>query len=72
VWKKADIRGHHETVLYSNEALCLRKMGDVEKSKEACKEGLTQYTAKRIKDKLQFNLDECEKVVAEPTEEHMA
>jgi len=47
-------------------------MGDVEKSKEACKEGLTQYTAKRIKDKLQFNLDECEKVVAEPTEEHMA
>jgi len=72
VWKKADIRGHHEAVLYSNEALCLRKMGDIEKSKEACKEGLTHYTTKRIKDKLQFNLDECEKVVAEPTEEQMA
>merc|ERR1711881_552923 len=28
IWEKADIRGHHVAVLWNNEALCHRQMGD--------------------------------------------
>lgn len=72
VWEKADIRGHHTAVLWSNEALCRRKMGEVDKAKEACNQGLTHYTTSKIREKLQFNLVECDKIVPEPTPEQRA
>merc|ERR1712146_675028 len=69
---KADVRGHHLAVLWNNEALCRRNMGDYEGSKAACKEGLTHYTTPEIRKKLEHNLTEAEKPPPEPTEEEKA
>lgn len=69
VWAKADVRGHHLAVLYNNEALCRRTMGDLEGSRKACEEGLTHYTSPQIRAKLEHNLVECGKPLPQPTEE---
>lgn len=52
IWQKADIRGHHSAVLWSNEATCHRKLEDWVQCKAACEEGLTHYCAQNIRTKL--------------------
>merc|ERR1719221_2254281 len=59
-------------VLWNNEALCRRNMGDLEGSRAACNEGLTHYTTPEIRKKLEHNLAECNKPPPEPTEEEKA
>jgi len=63
------VQGHHMAVLWSNEALCRRRMRDLESSKVACNEGLKLHTSDEIRKKLQLNLEECAKPLPEPTEE---
>merc|ERR1712110_966370 len=69
IWEKADVRGHHMAVLWNNEALCRRRMGDLDGSRAACNEGLTHYTTPAIRAKLENNLAECDKPIPEPSEE---
>lgn len=69
IWDKTGVHGHHVAVLWNNEALCRRKMRDVEGSRNACNEGLKLFAASDIRDKLQFNLAESEKPLPELTEE---
>lgn len=71
IWEKAEVRGHHTAVLWNNEATCRRNTGDLEGCKAACREGMTHYASKAIRDKLQFNLTEAEKPPPEPTEEEV-
>merc|ERR1712045_106948 len=68
-WAMAGVQGHHVAVLWNNEALCRRRMRDIEGSKVACQEGLKLYTTDEIRKKLQFNLEECAKPLPELTEE---
>merc|ERR1712150_94640 len=72
IWEKADVRGHHMAVLWSNEATCRRSMNDFDGSRKACEEGLTHYTTAKIREKLQASLEECDKPRPEPTEEEKA
>jgi len=66
---KAGVHGHHLAVLWNNEALCRRKMRDVEGSRNACNEGLKLFATPDIRKKLEHNLTECDKPLPEPTEE---
>ncbi|CAE7448569.1 INVS, partial [Symbiodinium pilosum] len=61
IWKKADVSGHHVAVLWSNEAICLRGMEDMEGAVKASSEGLKLYTTQEIRKKLEFNLEEAKK-----------
>jgi len=70
-WQKADVRGHHRAVLYNNEALCRRQMGDLPGAIKACEEGLTHYTTPQIKTKLEHNLAEAKKGPKEPSPEEV-
>lgn len=66
----ADIGGHHVASLWSNEAICRKKMGDAEGCRTACEEGLRifeceepgkkLYCSDSIRKKLEFNLAEPE------------
>jgi len=69
IWQKADVRGHHMAVLWNNEALCRRNMGDLDGSAKACHEGLTHYTTPQIRAKLEHNLAESAKPPQEATPE---
>eukprot|EP00933_Yihiella_yeosuensis_P025435 TRINITY_DN19759_c0_g1_i1.p1 TRINITY_DN19759_c0_g1~~TRINITY_DN19759_c0_g1_i1.p1 ORF type:complete len:253 (+),score=76.28 TRINITY_DN19759_c0_g1_i1:68-826(+) len=69
IWEKADVRGHHMAVLWNNEATARRHMGDIEGCRAAVEEGITHYTTKQIRDKLQNNLTECGKPPPVKTEE---
>jgi len=69
IWDTAGVQGHHVAVLWNNEALCRRKMRDVEGSRNACNEGLKFFTTSDIRGKLEFNLAECDKPLPELTEE---
>lgn len=60
IWEKADIRGHHTAVLWSNAATCYKKCGDVDKCRNACEEGLKHYSAASIRAKLETTLKECD------------
>jgi len=72
VWQKADVRGHHLAVLWNNEALCCRQMGDLDGARNACNEGLSHFTTPQIRTKLEHNLVEAGKAPQEPTKEEVA
>lgn len=57
VWVKADIRGHHTAVLWSNSARCFWKEGKWDECTHACEKGLAHYCSKDIKKKLEDCLD---------------
>mmetsp|Transcript_49152 Transcript_49152/g.113904 ORF Transcript_49152/g.113904 Transcript_49152/m.113904 type:complete len:461 (-) Transcript_49152:99-1481(-) len=61
IWDKADIRGHHSAVLWSNEAMCHRKTEDWAQCRQACEQGLSHFCMEGIRTKLQ----ECLKDAAE-------
>mmetsp|Transcript_83398 Transcript_83398/g.241345 ORF Transcript_83398/g.241345 Transcript_83398/m.241345 type:complete len:461 (-) Transcript_83398:46-1428(-) len=52
----AGLSGHHLAVLWSNEANCRKKMGDIEGCRAACEAGLAQPCAATIRAKLEFHL----------------
>ncbi|CAJ1419377.1 unnamed protein product [Effrenium voratum] len=60
-WEKADVRGHHVAVLWSNEAVCRRQMGDLQGAIKACEEGRQHFTTPQIQQKLDHNLAEAKK-----------
>lgn len=70
-WEKAEVVGHHSAVLWNNEALCRRTMGDDEGAKAACRAGLALFALPTIKAKLEHNLAESEKVKIAPTPEEI-
>lgn len=59
--EKEAISGHHMAVLWSNEAMCCKKMGDADRCRTACKTGLGLFSLKSVKDKLEHNLAECDR-----------
>jgi len=65
----AGVEGHHQAVLWSNEAICHLKTGDYERCQFACKKGLTHFTTDKVREKLQTNLEKSEKIPDPPTEE---
>lgn len=60
IWGKADIRGHHIAVLWSNSAACFKKIGDAEQCKNASEKGLEHFCTTPIRFKLEASLKECE------------
>jgi len=50
------ITGHHVAVLWSNEAICCKQMGDSAGCKQACDEGLKHFCLPSVKAKLEKNL----------------
>lgn len=69
IWEAADVRGHHVAVLWSNEAQCLLKLGEWDRARCACEEGLTHYCTPQIKKKLEERLQEAETAEEEGREQ---
>jgi len=59
ILEKADIRGHHMAVLWSNEATCFKKTESWEKCRHACEQGLTHYCTASIRKKITECLKEA-------------
>lgn len=55
------IAGHHVAVMWSNEAMCCKKMGDLERCRRACEEGLKCICSASVRAKLDCNLAACSK-----------
>jgi hypothetical protein len=53
---EAGIDGHHLAALWSNDANCRKKMGDIEGCRTSCNEGLKVKCTTQIREKLQFHL----------------
>lgn len=68
-WEKAEVQGHHVASLWSNEAICRIRMGDMAGAMAACNEGMQLYTLPKIREKLEHNLTEAKKGPKEPTPE---
>lgn len=68
IWEASDVRGHHVAVLFSNEAQCLLKIGEWDRARCACEEGLTHYCTPHIKTRLEARLQEAETAEAEGRE----
>jgi len=60
IWEDAGIRGHHTAVLWSNEAVCHKKMENWKECQHACEQGLTHYCSASIQSKLKEGLKEAE------------
>merc|ERR1719401_1022025 len=57
--EEQSLTGHHMAVLWSNEAMCRKKMNDIDGCRKACQAGLANTCAKSIRTKLQHNLAAC-------------
>lgn len=64
VWEAAGIRGHHNAVLWSNEATCHRKLEAWSQAKEAAEQGLTHYCSAKIRKKLEDLVADSDKEMA--------
>lgn len=56
--QRESISGHPLAVLWSNEAMCLKKKGDLEGCRSACEQGLGLFCSEAVRKKLQHNLAE--------------
>merc|ERR1711879_576395 len=57
----ADISGHHVAVFWSNEAMCCRKIADLNRCNVACQAGLRHYCSSSVRGKLEHHRAECAK-----------